>query len=162
MKNIIKNLKLRWSLWRAGIIRVNDVVMTGGFRRFSFHNKGKTLRIYAGPYAQRPDQCVYGVCLDANMAREFDHDYFMDWPDFGIPQMKDLDETVVHVMNILKQDRAVYVGCLGGIGRTGTFLACLVKYAGKPDAVQFVRGSYLKGAVETKAQEAFVDAYPHG
>ncbi len=162
MKNIIKRLKLRWNLWRAGTIAVNEVIMSGGFRRFGFHYKGKTLRIYAGPYAQRPSQRVYGVCLDANMARQFDHDYFLDWPDFGIPQMKDLDEAVDHIMDILRVERAVYVGCLGGIGRTGTFLACLVKRAGMEDPIKFVRGSYLKGAVETKAQEAFVDAFPHG
>jgi protein-tyrosine phosphatase len=52
----------------------------------------------------------------------------------------------------------VEVGCLGGIGRTGTVLACMAVLSGVPreDAVAWVRASYDERAVETREQEGWV------
>jgi protein-tyrosine phosphatase len=52
----------------------------------------------------------------------------------------------------------VEVGCAGGLGRTGTVLACMAVLAGVPaaDAVEWVRAHYDRHAVETPEQEAWV------
>ena len=49
----------------------------------------------------------------------------------------------------------VEVGCAGGLGRTGTALACMAILAGVlPDrAVAWVREHYDERAVEARAQE---------
>ena len=48
------------------------------------------------------------------------------------------------------------VGCLGGQGRTGLFLALLAKVWGIADPVKYVRRVYLRRAVETRDQEEWV------
>jgi protein-tyrosine phosphatase len=52
----------------------------------------------------------------------------------------------------------VEVGCVGGLGRTGTVLACMAVLAGEPadSAVDWVRREYNPAAVETSAQEHWV------
>lgn len=63
------------------------------------------------------------------------------------------------------RDRAVTerveVACAGGLGRTGTALACLAVMDGVPagEAVAFVRDHYDPRAVETRAQRLFVTAF---
>jgi hypothetical protein len=51
----------------------------------------------------------------------------------------------------------VHCGCVGGHGRTGTFLAALLKVmAGETDATAHVREHYCQKAVESAAQVAFL------
>ncbi len=83
--------------------------------------------------------------------------------DFGVPQdhvafKKALWSTLRAVLS----GRQVFVGCMGGKGRTGLFMACLAKAAGMEHPVQHVRTFYYSGAVETKAQEQFVDSLDLG
>jgi protein-tyrosine phosphatase len=55
----------------------------------------------------------------------------------------------------------VEVACPGGIGRTGTALACLAVLDGVPPnrAVAFVREHYHRRAVETPWQRRFVGGF---
>lgn len=58
------------------------------------------------------------------------------------------------------------VGCKGGLGRTGTVLACMANLAGVPadQAVAWVRVNYNLHTVENPAQEQWVQwfaAYIH-
>lgn len=60
--------------------------------------------------------------------------------------------------------RPLYVGCMGGTGRTGTLLALIV--AQNPAfsasaAVQWVRDHYKTGAVETQEQFKQIETYAH-
>lgn len=50
----------------------------------------------------------------------------------------------------------VHAGCIGGHGRTGTFLAAIVAVLGEKDAVSYVREHYCKKAVESTTQVAFL------
>ena len=52
----------------------------------------------------------------------------------------------------------VEIACRGGVGRTGTALACLAVLDGVPpaDAVRYVREHYHPRAVETPGQRAYV------
>jgi hypothetical protein len=59
----------------------------------------------------------------------------------------------------LSRGRPVYAGCMGGYGRTGTFLALLAKCFGESDPVGYVRAFYHGRAVETPEQEAYVDEF---
>lgn len=50
------------------------------------------------------------------------------------------------------------MGCIGGLGRTGTVLACMAILTGiaPGEAVQWVRDHYDPSAVETPEQEQWV------
>jgi hypothetical protein len=82
-------------------------------------------------------------------------------PDFRVP--RDPDDA----RDALREawDRAaagrVEVGCGGGVGRTGTGLACLAVLDGVPahEAVAYVRRHYHPRAVETPWQRRFVTRF---
>ncbi len=81
----------------------------------------------------------------------------VDWPDGGIIPLP-----LLHgLIGIAKTQRRLAVGCVGGHGRTGTFLACLyVAYGMRPKvAIGRVRGLYCPDAIETRAQENLVAQY---
>jgi protein-tyrosine phosphatase len=86
----------------------------------------------------------------------------IDWEDFGVPA--DPPTAALHIRAAFERARAgeqVEVGCAGGLGRTGTVLACMATLAGVPTtrAVEWVRGNYDPRAVETEEQEAFVHTF---
>ena len=56
----------------------------------------------------------------------------------------------------------VEIACAGGLGRTGTALACLAVLDGVPsaEAVTFVREHYHPRAVETPGQRRYVVRWP--
>jgi hypothetical protein len=56
----------------------------------------------------------------------------------------------------LKLGRKVHCGCIGGHGRTGTFLAALVAEHGEKDAINYVRQHYCQKAVESASQIKFL------
>jgi hypothetical protein len=85
-----------------------------------------------------------------------------DWPDFGVPA--DAARAAAQIRDAFtraKGGQVVEVGCLGGLGRTGTVLACMAVLAGvdAEDAVAWVRANYRIGAVETPDQEAWVRSF---
>ncbi len=60
----------------------------------------------------------------------------------------------------LAYGQKVHVGCIGGHGRTGLFLAALVAHVtGQSDAIHYVRENYCDHAVETKVQFDFLAEY---
>lgn len=80
------------------------------------------------------------------------------WPDFRLPT--DRDEFARHLDDVLARSATerVELACSGGVGRTGTALACLAVLDGVPAdrAVGYVREHYAKHAVETPWQARFV------
>ena len=60
----------------------------------------------------------------------------------------------------LHAGKKVHCGCIGGHGRTGTFLAALLSVvAGEVDAITYVREHYCKKAVETAEQVKFLQQH---
>ena len=83
---------------------------------------------------------------------------WLKWPDFRLPA----DEAGVLPALTEAWQRAVAerveIACAGGLGRTGTALACLAILDGIPgiEAVAFVREHYDPHAVETPGQRRYV------
>jgi hypothetical protein len=111
----------------------------------------------SGLAARGAEACDFGLYLDARWAPTWPA-AVVEWEDFGVP--RDPDAVAAAIRDAFARARAgetVEVGCAGGLGRTGTVLACMAILAGVPtqDAVAWVREHYDERAVETPAQEAW-------
>jgi hypothetical protein len=81
------------------------------------------------------------------------------WADFGLPlDSEEAARQIEAAFSRAKLGEVVEIGCVGGLGRTGTVLACLAVLAGiaPADAVPWVRRNYDVRAVETTEQEKWV------
>jgi hypothetical protein len=112
--------------------------------------------VRASPLAARgAEACDFGLYLDARWAPTWPA-VVVEWADFGLP--RDPEAVAAAIRETFARARAgetVEVGCAGGLGRTGTVLACMAILAGVPsaDAVAWVREHYDVRAVETREQE---------
>jgi hypothetical protein len=101
----------------------------------------------------------YGLYLDARWEPTWTAD-LIDWQDFGLPvDPESAARSIGRAHARARSGELVEVGCLGGLGRTGTVLACMALLSGVPreDAVAWVRRTYDPRAVETDEQERWVD-----
>lgn len=114
---------------------------------------GKAIKVYGGPYFNKPDD-MFGVKL----AKEIDLPCEINLPieDFSVPNKAETKKALSKALHALRAGEDIYVGCMGGKGRTGLFMALLAKMAGVKNPIQYVRASYNSHAVETPEQEAFV------
>lgn len=83
-------------------------------------------------------------------------------PDFGLPPDVDrFKQALSDVQQAGESGEKIAVHCLAGIGRTGTFLACLAariqSLPGK-QAIQWVR-RFIPQALENRQQEKFVEQF---
>ncbi len=134
--------------------------------KMSFERFGRLLSVYGGPYKMIPPDQSYdmGVCLlehepPAQTWRGMKpcNQLHMPIRDFSVPKVEQVEETLLKIAYAIGRGRKVYIGCMGGRGRTGLFMACLLKAAGvKDDPVGQARLRYSSHAVETKEQEAWV------
>jgi hypothetical protein len=86
----------------------------------------------------------------------------IEWEDYGLPAVPGrAAEQIRAAFERARAGERVEVGCAGGLGRTGTVLACMAALAGVPsdEAVAWVRANYDERAIETDEQEAFVRAF---
>jgi len=83
-------------------------------------------------------------------------------PDFGIPEDRQAwEDGLDQVARAAREGLNIAIHCLAGIGRTGTFLACLAKKELGLDgeaSIHWVR-KHLPGALENGCQEGFVKDY---
>ena len=87
---------------------------------------------------------------------------WIQWLDFWLPVHKDEAWSVLREAHSKALFSRVDVSCSGGVGRTGTALACIAVLDGIPssDAVQFVRDRFNRRAVETAWQRRYVRRFP--
>lgn len=114
--------------------------------------------VFGGPYADRPEG-MFAV----KMAEESVASCNVSVPtrDFGVPRDEDLRRGLRRALrHLILEDDRVFVGCAGGLGRTGLFLACLAKVSGQEHPVEYVRSQYDERAVETNDQVEVVRALP--
>lgn len=83
------------------------------------------------------------------------------WPDFWLPKHKAAAADALREAWTRAEVERVEIACGGGIGRTGTALACLAVIDGVPHhkAVDYVREHYTPRAVETPWQRRFVSRF---
>jgi hypothetical protein len=90
--------------------------------------------------------------------------YHVNWRDYGLPYipMEHVDAAARDVLERARGGQTVEIGCMGGHGRTGTFLAMLVVLTSDLDgeqAAQWVWDHYCKEAIEGDVQEWYIEAY---
>ena len=117
--------------------------------------RGRGLR-GADPVGPDPDFALYLVSSEPfGVPWEF---RWVAWPDFRLPA----DPAAAREAFAEAWERSatgrVEVACMGGLGRTGTTLACIAVLDGVPggEAVDYVRQRYNPRAVETPQQRRFV------
>jgi Protein-tyrosine phosphatase len=103
----------------------------------------------------------FGVYMDPRWAPTWPAEV-IEWEDFGLPaEPQRATDQIRAAFERARGGERVEVGCAGGLGRTGTVLACMAILAGVPsaEAVAWVRENYDERAVETAQQEEFVAAF---
>jgi len=83
----------------------------------------------------------------------------IQWQDFGLPYSNaEAFDQILAAFKRAKSGQHLEVGCLGGLGRTGTVLSCMAVLAGVPPprAVAWVRENYDRRAVENDDQQQWV------
>ena len=75
-----------------------------------------------------------------------------------MPTAEELHATLAWLEPVLAAGGRVLVHCVGGLGRSGTIAACLLRSRGvsAEEAIAMVRAARSPRAIETHAQEAFV------
>lgn len=104
----------------------------------------------------------FGLYLDHRWNPSWDHEYIV-WPDFQLPsEPADAARKIARVYERARAGTHVEVGCHGGVGRTGTALACMAILAGvaPEEAVSWVRERFYSGAIDTIEQEEWVVGFP--
>jgi hypothetical protein len=84
------------------------------------------------------------------------------WRDWGSPERpRDFRQALKWILRELERGAVVEIGCIGGHGRTGSALACLLALQGitANDAVTRVRTRYCSEAIESQAQMRFLTAF---
>lgn len=86
----------------------------------------------------------------------------IDWPDFGIPSDHEhAVSAIVHAFGLAAKGQRVEVACAGGVGRTGTVIACMAILSGEHvvEAIDWVRSNYRSDAVETAKQAVWIERF---
>lgn len=114
------------------------------------------------------DPPEYGLYLGSGRLRrrhqpalQWPHDW-IEWPDFLLP--RDREQAIRSIHQLREHARAgrlVEVACGGGVGRTGTVIACLAVAAGldPTEAVTWTRANYHHRAVETPWQRRWIERF---
>ena len=87
---------------------------------------------------------------------------YIGWPDFGVIDVAILAEGVEWLLPFLhNKESVIEIACIGGHGRTGTFIAATMIREGWAvnDAVEYIHGGYCNKAIETKTQEDLLEQY---
>jgi atypical dual specificity phosphatase len=80
--------------------------------------------------------------------------------DFTAPTLGQVEQAVATIDRFRAAGRPVAVHCAGGLGRTGTILACYLVSQGNTaaEAIATIR-TLRPGSIETPEQEAVIGAY---
>lgn len=115
--------------------------------------------LVGGPYNSKPDR-FYGI----KMAAEIQKDCVISIPtaDYNVPDTGRLMAGLYAGITLAQQQCPLWVGCMGGIGRTGLYFGALAKVMAEYqrltkhkvtiDPVLYVRSHYIPHAIETAHQ----------
>jgi hypothetical protein len=126
--------------------------------------------LIGGSYHHKPPE-DFGVKMAAEIRKPCDVN--IPTIDFSTPDRDILLAGMRSTIIALYKNKKVYVGCMAGRGRTGLFMACMVKLAQSYqidvmtsatlyslEPIKYVRKHYYPHAVETADQELFVLGLP--
>jgi len=119
------------------------------------------ISITASPLSARKEDSSdrdFGLYMDPAWAPTWDAEV-IDWPDFSLPNnWETAANQIIASFERAKNGERLEVGCIGGLGRTGTVLACMAILSGVPadQAVEWVRANYATRAVEIPEQAKWV------
>ena len=117
--------------------------------------------ITASPLSERQEDTPgrdFGLYMDPAWAPTWEAE-LINWPDFGLPaNAETAANQIIAGFERAKNGERIEIGCIGGLGRTGTVLACMAILASIPagEAVEWVRAHYAPQAVETSEQAEWV------
>lgn len=116
--------------------------------------------VYGGRYYEAPAKDVPGFTR-VKMAKEIGLPCDIDIPtvDFHVPPRELMQRGLRKMVLALIRGDQLYIGCMGGVGRTGLAMALLVKVLGSDNPVAVVRESYKAHAVETSKQMEYVHTF---
>jgi hypothetical protein len=116
--------------------------------------------VTGGPFdGYRKGDNTFGVCVRAERVPK-GVDAHLPIHDFETPNDRaQVNRVLIATVDALLAGKRVYVGCMGGWGRTGLFLALLAKACGVADPVAYVRQYYSPRAVETDKQARYVKTF---
>ncbi|MFF5108177.1 protein-tyrosine phosphatase family protein [Streptosporangium sp. NPDC000509] len=123
--------------------------------------RGRGLR-NAAPTGPAPDFALYLGSARLRQRHQSDLSWpheWIRWPDFLLPVDRHAAaRSIVHLRDQARSGLAVEVACDGGVGRTGTVMACLATLTGLPprEAVEWTRAHHHRRAVETPWQRRWV------
>lgn len=83
--------------------------------------------------------------------------------DQGIPTAEEVKKLTSEINTSVTNKEKILIHCVGGLGRTGLLAACYLKEYRKlsaAESIQKVRQSRSPRAIESEAQEKFVQEYP--
>jgi hypothetical protein len=131
--------------------------------RLDFYGAWHELSVIGGPFDfYRPGHNAdIGVCVRAERIPPT-ADYRIPIEDFSIPrpeQRELIESTIIEVLRATIAGKRVWVGCMGGYGRTGIFMAILAKACGIDNPIAYVRQHYHPRSVETEEQRAYVNSF---
>lgn len=127
--------------------------------------------VYGGPYREAPASLGGVKVVGVKMAIEIDRECDINVPtkDFETPPPVIFRFGLEKAVQALLEDKPIYVGCMGGIGRTGLFMAGLAKIFGlgtphpgdkhhppTDGSVGYVRTHYRLNALETAEQRKMI------
>lgn len=128
---------------------------------------GSSAAIFGGPFA---DTTVNPHTWLVNMAKEHQllpSHSLVPTLDFKVPPQPEFHEALFDALTALHLGQDVHVGCMGGSGRTGVFIAVLLAAISEAETgittngvrVKNCRSLYQPHAVETAEQQKFVEGY---
>lgn len=122
-----------------------------------FEVNGVARRMYGGSFFHAPEDDKF---LTINLMEEYPLpcDFYLPIKDYSCPT--DIQAMFDIFEEIEKSNKDVYVGCFGGVGRTGLFMSCFLKHLGQINPILRVREDYNSHAVETSEQREFVFFFP--
>lgn len=113
-----------------------------------------------GLYLGRPPSQTPGRVLRRRVGGQPDWPaVWIDWPDFRTPRDGHAAAAAIcRGYEWARSGQRVEIACHGGVGRTGTVIACMAVLAGYPaaDAVHWTRRHYRPRAAETPGQRRWV------
>ena len=142
---------------KEGRIRAQYQPRPNGVIRYTLPWPGESFLVTGGPFDAMPyTSAQVGVCVRAENVPPF-ADIKVPIEDFEVPHdLGALADGLLSAFKAALDGKHVYVGCQGGWGRTGLFLALMAKVTGAVDPVSYVRQLYSRRAVETQEQAEFV------